>query len=133
VLIAFFVPGVVYLADAVGTQTEALVIRGLSVGVGVRRVARRELVTGLLVGGLLAAVTYPIIIALWGDAEVAAAVAAALLAACAIATTVAMALPWLLSRLGTDPAYGAGPLATVVQDLLSIAIYFAAATAILTS
>ena len=31
VVLAFFVPGVVYLADAVGTQTEALVIRGLSV------------------------------------------------------------------------------------------------------
>jgi magnesium transporter len=34
VLLAFFIPGIVYLADAVGTQTEALVIRGLSVGVG---------------------------------------------------------------------------------------------------
>ena len=28
VLIAFFVPGIVYMADAVGTQTEAVVIRG---------------------------------------------------------------------------------------------------------
>jgi magnesium transporter len=131
VLIAFFVPGVVYLADAVGTQTEALVIRGLSVGVAVRRVAGRELVTGLLVGVLLAVATYPIILILWGEPQVAGAVAAALLAACAIATTVAMALPWLLSRLNVDPAYGAGPLATVVQDLLSIVIYFAAATVIL--
>jgi magnesium transporter len=29
-----------------------------------------------------------------------------------------------LSRLGRDPAFGSGPLATVIQDLLSIAIYF---------
>jgi magnesium transporter len=132
VLIAFFIPGVVYLADAVGTQTEALVIRGLSVGVGVRQVAGRELVTGLLVGILLAAAAYPLIRVLWGQPQVAAAVAVALLAACAIATAVAMVLPWLLSRLGADPAYGAGPLATVVQDLLSIAVYFTAATIILT-
>jgi magnesium transporter len=33
--------------------------------------------------------------------------------------------------LGRDPAFGAGGLATVVQDLLSIVIYFAAATVIL--
>ena len=33
VLLAFFVPAVVYMADAVGTQTEAVVIRGMSVGV----------------------------------------------------------------------------------------------------
>ncbi len=41
VLIAFFVPGIVYMADAVGTQTEALVIRGLSVGVPIGRILRR--------------------------------------------------------------------------------------------
>jgi magnesium transporter len=43
-----------------------------------------------------------------------------------------MALPWMFHRLGRDPAFGSGPLATVVQDLLSIAIYFLAATAIAT-
>lgn len=36
-----------------------------------------------------------------------------------------MILPALLSRLGRDPAFGSGPLATVIQDLLSILIYFA--------
>ena len=32
-------------------------------------------------------------------------------------------LPWLLLGLGRDPPYGSGPLATVVQDLLSVLIY----------
>ncbi len=53
--LTLFVPGVVYLADAVGTQTEALVIRGLSIGVGIREVAIRELVTGILAGAILGA------------------------------------------------------------------------------
>jgi magnesium transporter len=35
-----------------------------------------------------------------------------------------MALPYGLARLGRDPAFGSGPLATVVQDLLSILAYF---------
>ena len=131
VLIAFFIPGVVYLADAVGTQTEALVIRGLSVGVSVRRIAGRELTTGLLVGVLIAAASYPLVLFGWHDAQIATLVAIALLASCTIATTVAMALPWLLQRLGKDPAFGAGPLATVIQDLLSIVIYFSAAAIIL--
>ena len=51
----------------------------------------------------------------------------ALLASCALSTLVAMLLPWILQRLGKDPAFGSGPLATVIQDLLSIAIYFAVA------
>ena len=33
VLLAFFVPAVVYMADAVGTQTETVVVRGMSLGV----------------------------------------------------------------------------------------------------
>ena len=36
VLLAFFLPAVVYMADAVGTQTETVLIRGLSVGVQLR-------------------------------------------------------------------------------------------------
>jgi hypothetical protein len=30
-----------------------------------------------------------------------------------------------VAPLGEDPAFGSGPLATVIQDLLSISIYFA--------
>ncbi|HSE37663.1 MAG TPA: magnesium transporter, partial [Blastocatellia bacterium] len=50
VILAFFVPGIVYLADAVGTQTETVVVRGLSVGVSLQQMVRRELLTGLMIG-----------------------------------------------------------------------------------
>ncbi|BCJ75828.1 magnesium transporter [Catellatospora sp. IY07-71] len=131
IAIAYFIPGIVYLADAVGTQTETVAIRGLSVGVGIGRIAAREALTGLLVGLLLAAVLLPVVILVWGEPALAAAVAVAVLAASAIATLVAMALPWLLARLGFDPAFGSGPLATVVQDLLSILIYLLAVSLLL--
>ena len=122
VALAFFLPGIVYMADAVGTQTETLVIRGLSVGVSIRSVVRREALTGVLVGLALSAVFLPFSL-LYGDARVALTAALALLSACTVATLVAMGMPSLLHRLGRDPAFGAGPLATVVQDLLSISVY----------
>lgn len=130
VLVAFFIPGIVYLADAVGTQTETLVIRGLSVGVPIGRAARRELVTGVGIGFMLAALAGPVAWLRWGRGDVALAVAAALLAACSISTLVAMALPWALARTGRDPAYGSGPVATVIQDLLSVVVYLLLAFAI---
>jgi magnesium transporter len=130
VLLAFFVPGVVYMADAVGTQTETLLIRGLSVGVTIRSVLRRELLTGAVIGLLVAAAFLPFALLAWGDANMAAAVALALLASCSVASIVAMALPALFEHFGRDPAFGSGPLATVIQDLLSIAIYFAIAVPI---
>ncbi|MDI2030478.1 magnesium transporter [Saccharopolyspora sp. TS4A08] len=132
VLIAFFVPGVVYLADAIGTQTEALIIRGLSVGVSIARVALREFITGVLLGLLLAVLAFPLVAVIWGNSDVALAVSVALLAAASVSTLVAMVLPWLFHRLHEDPAFGSGPLATVVQDLLSVSIYFGVATALAT-
>jgi magnesium transporter len=131
VMIAFFIPGIVYLADAVGTQTEALIIRGLSVGVPIGSVLRREILTGLMIGLTLAMVFYPIGVWRWAGDGIVLAVALAIFAACATASLVALALPWVLNRLGIDPAFGSGPLATVVQDLLSIVIYLVIATAIL--
>jgi magnesium transporter len=35
-----------------------------------------------------------------------------------------MPMPWLLHRCRQDPAFAAGPMATVIQDLLSVALYF---------
>ena len=124
VMLAFFVPGIVYMADAVGTQTETLVIRGLSCGVSIRSVARREVLTGLVIGATLSLLFLPFALVVWDEPDVTYAVALALFASCSIATAVALALPSLLHRLGHDPAFGSGPLATVVQDLLSLLIYF---------
>lgn len=127
VVLAFFVPAVVYLAAAVGTQTQAILIRGLSVGVTVRQVALRELLTGTIAGAIIAIVFAPFALVVFADGAVALALAVALLTSCAAATAIAMALRWFFQRLGKDPAFGSGPLATVLQDLLSIAIYLAVA------
>ncbi|MGH3465735.1 MAG: magnesium transporter, partial [Kribbellaceae bacterium] len=81
---------------------------------------------------MLGALAMPAIWLIWGAADVAAAVALAVFAASSIATVVAMALPWLIGRLGRDPAFGSGPLATVVQDLLSIVVYFASVAVLVT-
>lgn len=130
VLVAFFIPGIVYLADAVGTQTEAVVIRGLSVGIGVERIVAREIMTGLAIGALIALMSYPLTLLMWHQSEVSAAVSLSLFAACSVAVVVAMTLPWAMSKFRVDPAFGSGPLATVVQDLLSILVYLTVSTAL---
>jgi len=124
VILAFFVPGIVYLADAVGTQTETIVVRGLSVGLRMRQMVWRELFAGLAIGLVLALLSAPLLLWRWDDPEVALGVALSLFGACSTATLAAMVLPWLLDAVGFDPAFGSGPMATVIQDLVSILIYF---------
>jgi magnesium transporter len=122
-VLAFFLPAIVYIADAVGTQTETLAIRGLSIGMPIGGIVGREVITGCAIGIGLALVAAPIVLWRWGDADVVVVIALALVATCGVATGAAMVLPWVLNRLGFDPAFGSGPLATVIQDLLSIVIY----------
>jgi magnesium transporter len=50
--------------------------------------------------------------------------------ASSLATSIGLLLPWVFARLGYDPALGSGPLATVVQDVLSLLIYFLVASAL---
>ena len=130
VLIAVFLPAVVYMADAVGTQTETVLIRAMAAGVTARSVARREIASGAAIGVAVACAFFLFALAAWGDASVATAVALALVASCSIASLVALALPGALRYFGQDPAFGAGPLATVIQDLLSVAVYLALASAL---
>ncbi len=130
VMLAFFIPAVVYLADAVGTQTETVVIRGLSLGVRLRSILLREILTGLAIGAVLALLSWPLLYLIWGAADVALGVSLSLFAACSTATLAAISVPWALTKFGVDPAFGSGPLATVIQDILSIAIYLAVVTVV---
>ena len=129
--LAFFVPGLVYLADAIGTQSEAVAVRGLSLShVGIGRLIGSELRTGMLIGVVLALLAFPMIWLVFGEPRLAAAVTLALAGASIVASVLGLMLPWLLARTGSDPAYGSGPLATIVQDVLSLLIYFACVSVI---
>jgi magnesium transporter len=125
IVVAFFIPAIVYLADAVGTQSEAVAVRGLSLtGADLVPLLAGEVGTGLLIGIALGSLAFPLVWLAFASAALAATVAMALAAASSVATTIGFLLPWLFARLGFDPALGSGPLATVVQDVLSLLIYF---------
>lgn len=132
VALTFFMPAIVYLADAIGTQTEAAAVRGLSlVHRPLARLLAAEVATGLLIGLVLALAALPLVWLGFGDGRLALAVALAILVAGTVAAAVGLLFPWLLSRFGFDPAYGSGPVATIVQDVLSLLAYFAIAIGLL--
>jgi len=69
-------------------------------------------------------IVYLPILLVFGDVRLAAAVSISILVAGSIAAAIGIGLPWLLARRGIDPAYGSGPVATVIQDILTIVVYF---------
>lgn len=132
VALAFFMPAIVYMASAVGAQTQTLFIRLMAIKkIGVARYIGREIVVDGALGILLAAAMYVFARIFSGQLQIALSVSTAMFFTILLAGLVAIAIPWLLIRLKRDPALGAGPFATVIQDILSLVVYFAVASALL--
>ena len=130
--VAFFVPALVYLSGAIGTQSLTVAVRGLSTSrLTLAELTRSELLTGLVIGFVLALLSYPIIVLTLDDATLAAAVCIALIIASTLSTTIGLLLPWAFWKTGNDPALGSGPIATILQDLISITAYFISITLML--
>ena len=127
-MLAFFIPGIVYLADAVGTQTETVVVRGLSLAVPMRRmVGPRAAYRRPDRDGARCSRPAVRLVALErrGFGAVGGIVGTrGVLNSNARGHDAALAL----RHFALDPAFGSGPLATVVQDLWSIWIYLSVAT-----
>jgi magnesium transporter len=125
IAVAFFVPALVYLADAIGTQAETVAVRGLSLTrAGLAPLLAGELRTGVLIGLVLGALAFGPVWLAFGEPRRAAPVAMSIVVAGTVANGIGMLFPWMLHRLGFDPAYGTGPGSTIVQDVCTILVYF---------
>lgn len=132
IALAFFIPGIVYLADAIGTQTETIVIRGLTLSwTSFAKILKQELFTGFMIGLILGVLSLPMALIGGFDIRIALVVGITITLAGMVASSIGLFLPWLLMRFGKDPAFGSGPLATIIQDILSIFIYLIVAQLIL--
>ncbi len=125
IALAFFIPVIVYIADSVGTQSSTITVRALAMmKLKYGRYIVKELLVGMVLGVIMGALGAVGAFIISQSMDVALVVALTLLCASTIASVLASAVPITLKSLGKDPAMGSGPLATVLQDILSLVIYF---------
>ncbi|MFS0575683.1 magnesium transporter [Sporosarcina sp. 179-K 3D1 HS] len=132
VALAFFMPMIAGMTGNTGTQSLAVVVRGLvSEDVDMKKSLKllfRELVVGVLIG-ITCAVVISIIAYVWqGSFILGLVVGASLLATLIIGTLAGTVIPLILNKFKVDPAVASGPLITTVNDILSLLIYFGIAT-----
>lgn len=122
--IAFFIPFIVYMADAVATQTESIYIRDLKTGkASFKKYLIKETLIGLILGVVSGAIGGVVAYLWFGSLMLAYAVAFGMLGAVVVAPIVALTVVEILELEHTDPAVGSGPIATVIQDSLSVLIF----------
>ncbi|MCM3880331.1 MAG: magnesium transporter [Vicinamibacterales bacterium] len=143
VVLAMFVPLIISSGGNSGSQASTLAIRALALGeVGLHdwwRVARREIIAGLSLGAILGSLGF-MRITLWSTFSntygahwllVAITVAVALIGVVLWGTLMGSLLPFVLRRLGFDPATSSAPFVATLVDVTGLVIYFTVASVIL--
>lgn len=143
-VLAMFIPLVMSSGGNSGSQATSLVIRALALQeLRLRdwwRIALRELPTGLLLGSILGVIGF-VRIVLWQNIGIfnygphymllAITVGFALVGIVAFGSLAGSMLPFLLKRIGFDPASASAPFVATLVDVTGLVIYFSVAFAIL--
>lgn len=126
VSVAFFVPALVYIAGAIGTQAVSVAIQGLSTeNISIKALLQDELIIGIAIGVSLGLISSILVFAAFRDSMLSLAVGLAVLSGGTVSALVGFGLPWIFNHFEFDPALGSGPICTIIQDVSSLLIYFA--------
>lgn len=136
VVLALFVPLIISSGGNSGSQASTLVIRALALGElrlgDLWRVIRREVFSGVALGVILGGIGF-LRISIWSQFSnlygphwllVAFTVSSALVGVVLWGTLVGSILPFLLRRLGFDPATSSAPFVATLVDVTGLVIYF---------
>ena len=143
VVLSIFVPLVISSGGNSGSQASTFIIRAMALGeVTLRdwwRVMRREILSGLSLGTILGIIgfirisTWALVFHSYGDhwLLLALTVGIALIGIVLWGTLSGSMLPFLLRRIGLDPATSSAPFVATLVDVSGLVIYFSVAAIIL--
>lgn len=131
--LAGFIPLVAYVTNAVGSQTQTIFIRELATNSNIKyvRYAIRQFLISFLIAATCWITVYILSNTLWHSSHIGNIVGTSISTAILVATFFSLSVPGILKKLRLDPAVGSGPFTTIIQDLLSVSIYFTVASLIL--
>ncbi|MBI4120393.1 MAG: magnesium transporter, partial [Parcubacteria group bacterium] len=122
VRLAFFIPVAVYLSDAVGTQTQTIYVRALAEKrtVNFIKYIFKESAVGLGIG-IISGALLGVFAGWWlGSLAIGLTIGLTMLINLTTAPVLAVLITGILHKEHTDPALGGGPVATIIQDLISL-------------
>lgn len=136
VVLALFIPLIISSGGNTGSQASTLIIQAMALGeLTIKdwwRVMRRELISGVMLGGVLGVIGFVRIVLgnyfmhTYGDhgLMVAFTVGFSLLGVVLWGTVTGSMLPIVLKKLGTDPATSSAPFVATLVDVTGLVIYF---------
>ncbi len=132
-ILASFIPLVVYMSDAVGTQMESIIIRELNKPgkFNFSKFFRQQVIIVTAVAVVVGLASGVVITLLNDSISLGIVIGISLLGSILSSLVTGSLLPYFFWRMHEDPAEASGPVATVLQDFLSVVIFLVIARAIL--
>lgn len=134
-ILAAFIPIVSGTTGNSGTQSLAVMVRGIATGklkrLSLKHYFLKELVTSFIISVACGVVLSAIILIWKSDLYLGVVAGSALIVSLFIGTITGSLIPLIMSRLGTDPAVASAPFISTICDIISMAVYFGLATVLI--
>lgn len=132
-VLASFIPVIIYLSDAVGTQSETLIVRmiALKPDFSITKYVLREMRIGGVLGVIFGILLFIAATVGWGATNLGVTIALSMFISIILQAFIATYISALLYRFGVDPGVASGPLTTIISDITSLTLYFVIAIVLL--
>ena len=133
--LAVFIPVIMGMGGNVGTQSSAIVVRGLATGrINISNFVKlllKECGVGLFMGLICGSIA-GLIARMWhGDPWLGIVVGFSMFLAIFVAALLGSMIPMIFHHLKIDPAIAAGPIVLAINDIVGLLIFFGLATMLL--
>ena len=125
IILAAFIPLIVYMSGASCSQMQAFIIRDLAFNPKLKFLQYLFKQSGItiLIGLLTSIILYFVSLGLYGQPMISFVLSLALLFAIASSLLTGIIIPFIFSRLKLDPADASGPIGVIIQDIISVFVY----------
>lgn len=129
-ILAAFIPLIVYMSDAVRVQVETFTIRDLAVErtLPILKYTLRHISIMLCMALGFGLLLFGVGVLFYRSIVIGMVLGISLIIAMLSSITTGLFIPYTFSRLKFDPANMSGPIGTILQDTVSVVIYFSTAT-----
>jgi magnesium transporter len=133
IILASFIPLVVYMSSAVGSQTQAFIIRDLALDhkLNFLKYLTKHTRVIFIIAIIISSLLYLLSLSLYGIYDISLTLSISLFFAIITSIITGLLIPYSFYRLKFDPADASGPISTILQDILSILVYLSIASLLL--
>lgn len=124
IALAFFLPLIVYLADSIGNQTQTIYIRDLKTQkANFKNYLVKETLLGIIFGLIFTVVSSLVVFFWFKSLLLTLSIGISIFIVISIAPVMALFVTKIVYYFRKDPAVAAGPIGTVIRDIISVLIY----------